>query len=185
MMAYYTKKPSAASKVSIPAVIITTSLAISGLSVIATHFIAKLTPFNGIDFKSMILPILNGVTKVSLAVFIMTLLVLVIPLLVFARNPLKSVLHKRLNPFLFAVGAYVGVNDDNELLLYPDVKKVSDGFAIEAIGDLQDKLLGLNDSLSNHLARHHSPLRISESYVRNGWVIYVTETDFRADQLED
>ncbi|MFT9022284.1 hypothetical protein [Lentilactobacillus hilgardii] len=184
-MAYYAKKPSAATKIPISAIIIIISLIMAGMSTLATNFVQRLTPFNGLDIRKFALPILSDITKISLTIFIVTLLILVIPLLVFGRNPLKSVLHKRLNPFLFAVGSYVGVNNDIELLLYPDVKKVNDGFAIEAIGDLQDKLLGLNDSLSNHLARHKSQLRVSESYVRNGWVIYVTETDFRADQLED
>ncbi|EKP90036.1 hypothetical protein [Oenococcus oeni] len=92
----------------------------------------------------------------------------------------------RLASFLYQAEAYQKSTRSINFIEMPDTRRARGGFEIESIGDLNEKLLSANfkDSLSAYLSRSGSPLKVTEAFMRGGWVFYRLERDFHLDQLE-
>ncbi|MFT8878345.1 MAG: hypothetical protein ABF913_02095 [Oenococcus sp.] len=163
-----------------------------GLSGMALVLLASVLTFStkqlpvipNVKVNAFLLTVNHWLFITGLILGIFALICWLIPKIISKYHPDYLLYHHRLDNFLYSVGVTSPIGDEDSVQ-YPNVKRTSDGFKIEAIANTQDKLLTLNDALSNLLARNGSKLRVSESYVRDGWVCYVLETDFRHDQLKD
>lgn len=97
---------------------------------------------------------------------------------------LKCILEKsKYKQLCYQLGLYVFSVDNSEDIIFPNYRTTSDGFEIESLPGLTEKLLDAVDDFNGILYRNHTGLVIEECYLRSGWVYYRVSKDFRKERI--
>lgn len=75
--------------------------------------------------------------------------------------------------------------DNSEDIIFPDREITDNGFRIEALPGLSERLLNAIDDFNGILYRKRTQLVIEESYLKSGWVYYQVSQDFRKSRIKN
>lgn len=166
-------------------------LGISFISMIMCYYLNSIIDDYRIYHMEKIVVILIKMTKWT-SILSSTILV-VFSLILFSRkiytyktnNPYGYIICNQLDNWLYDVGICLIRGD---YIIIPNVKIYKDnntyGIDIEILGDLRDKMLNINSSLSSYIGAKGSDWYVSESYeCKGGYIRYIFSKGIKNEQL--
>lgn len=136
------------------------------------------------------LPIMIIPYMVIFIILITILLVLSVALFFHSKNneqykSLECLLEKtKYKQLCYQLGLYVMSVDSSEDIIFPNREITDDGFRIEALPGLSERLLDSVDDFNGILYRNHTELTIEECYLKSGWIYYKIDHNFRKARIK-
>lgn len=134
----------------------------------------KLVPWDLGEFQNTIDSFLSNLKLISIAAIIIGLIIELVAIYQVKRDPRKLLKYPQNVKIFLELGLFIRDPREDMYVIVPAVKKTANGFMIEAIGNLEQKLLDSNKSLTNYLAQKGANITIIDSYSQGGWVYFIT-----------
>lgn len=136
------------------------------------------------------LPIMLVPFTVILVILIMILFTLSTALFFHSKSKkhykgLECLLEKsKYKQLCYQLGLYVVSVDSSEDIIFPNREITNNGFRVEALPGLSERLLDSVDDFNGVLYRNHTELTIEECYLKSGWIYYKITHNFRKARIK-